>query len=84
MNKDLNSKALNKDLFVVLARIVALIVALRTLNKTRKDGDRLEQVDGVILLAGAVTSLLIGIRKLRAAAADDDKLIDVPGKGVGE
>jgi hypothetical protein len=70
----------------VIARIVALVVALRTLNKTRKDGDRLEQVDGIILLAGAVTSLLIGVRKLRAAAADDDKLIDIdlPGKGVGE
>jgi hypothetical protein len=73
----------NRDLFVVIARIVALVVALRTLNKTRKDGDRLEQVDGVILLAGAVTSLLIGVRKLRAVAADDDKLIDIdlPGKG---
>jgi hypothetical protein len=83
VNKDMMK---NKDLFVVLARIVALVVALRTLNKTRKDGDRLEQVDGIILLAGAVTSLLIGVRKLRAAAADDDKLIDIdlPGKGVGE
>jgi hypothetical protein len=83
VNKDIMK---NKDLFVVLARIVALVVALRTLNKTRKDGDRLEQVDGIILLAGAVTSLLIGVRKLRAAAADDDKLIDIdlPGKGSEE
>ncbi|GAB3424672.1 hypothetical protein [Flindersiella endophytica] len=82
MSKDLMK---NKDLFVVLARIVALVVALRTLNKTRKEGDRLEQVDGVILLAGAVTSLLIGIRKLRAVAADDKLIdIDLPGKGAGE
>jgi hypothetical protein len=83
VNKDIMK---NKDLFVVIARIVALVVALRTLNKTRKDGDRLEQVDGIILLAGAVTSLLIGVRKLRAAAADDDKLIDIdlPGKGSDE
>jgi hypothetical protein len=83
VNKDMMK---NKDLFVVIARIVALVVALRTLNKTRKDGDRLEQVDGIILLAGAVTSLLIGVRKLRAAAADDDKMIDIdlPGKGSSE
>jgi hypothetical protein len=83
VNKDFSK---NKDLFVVIARIVALIVAVRTLTKTRKEGDRLEQVDGVILLAGAVTSLLIGIRKLRAAAADDDKLLDIdlPGKGSSE
>jgi hypothetical protein len=81
VNKDLMK---NKDLFVVIARIVALIVAVRTLTKTRKEGDRLEQVDGVILLAGAVTSLLIGIRKFRAVAAENDKLIDLPGKGVDE
>jgi hypothetical protein len=77
VSKDLSKDfSKNKDLFVVLARIVALVVALRTLNRTRKDGDRLEQVDGVILLAGAVTSLLIGIRKLRAVAAEHDVLPD--------
>ena len=74
-NSTLSVKDLSrsKDTFVVLARIVGLVVALRTLARTRREGgDRLELIDGIILLAGSVTSLLIGIRKLRSAADDQE------------
>lgn len=68
---ELSSKT--KDLLFVLGRTASLVFALRALLRARRDGsDRLEQLDGLLLFAGAVTSLLIGVRKLRQGSSGSD------------